>query len=192
MKHTLLIALRMTVLTLLVLGVAYPLLMTGAAQVALPEAADGSLVVSDGRVVGSQLVGQSFASERYFHSRPSAAGDRGYDASASSASNLGPTSRVLFEQVKDRVGRVLQTEPGARSGAVPVDLVTASGSGLDPDISPDAAMVQVARVARVRGVDEQVIRSLVEEHVTTRQFGVLGEPRVNVLELNLELDKLSR
>jgi len=191
MKRSLLIALRMTLLTLLVMGIAYPLAVTGAAQIVFPHAADGSLVQADGRVIGSQLVGQGFASERYFHSRPSSAGEGGYDASASSASNLGPTSRALFDAVSVRVGRVRQGEPGLRGGTVPVDLVTSSGSGLDPDISPDAAMLQVARVARMRGLDVTAVRSLVEQHVTPRQFGFLGEPRVNVLELNLALDTLS-
>lgn len=191
MKRTLLIAFRMTFLTLLVTGVAYPLVITGVAQLAFPGAADGSLVVSGGQVVGSELIGQGFVSDRYFHSRPSAAGENGYDASASSASNLGPTSRDLIEAVSDRVDQVVATEPGVRRGTVPVDLVTSSGSGLDPDISPDAAMLQVARVARVRGLDRGVVHGLVEQHVKPRQLGVLGEPRVNVLELNLALDALS-
>jgi len=191
MKRTLLIALRMTLLTLLVTGVAYPFVITGVAQLAFPGTADGSLVVSGGQVVGSELIGQGFVSDRYFHSRPSAAGESGYDASASSASNLGPTSRDLIEAVSDRVDRVVATEQGVRPGDVPVDLVTSSGSGLDPDISPDAAMLQVARVARVRGLDRDAVRSLVEQLVTPRQLGVLGEPRVNVLELNMALDALS-
>ena len=165
MKRNLLIALRMTVLTLLVLGIAYPLAITGVAQIAFRDRANGSLVASGGRIVGSQLVGQGFASERYFHSRPSAAGQAGYDASASSASNLGPTSRALIDDVADRVERVLANEPGARRGAVPVDLVTASAAGWIPHISPDAAMLQVARVARVRGLEEEAVRALVEEHV---------------------------
>jgi K+-transporting ATPase ATPase C chain len=191
MKRNLLVALRMTFLTLLVTGVAYPLVITGVAQLAFPKAADGSLVVSGGRVVGSELIGQGFVSDRYFHSRPSAAGENGYDASASSASNLGPTSRDLIEAVSDRVDQVVATEQGVRRGDVPVDLVTSSGSGLDPDISPDAAMLQVARVARVRGLDRGAVRSLVEQRVKSRQLGVLGEPRVNVLELNVALDALS-
>ena len=191
MKRSLLIALRMTVLTLLVLGIAYPLAVTGVAQLAFRSRANGSLVVSGGAVVGSTLVGQGFTSERYFHSRPSAAGERGYDAAASSASNLGPTSRALVNDVALRVERVVETEQGVRAGAVPVDLVTASGSGLDPHISPDAAMLQIARVARVRGLEAETVRALVARHVETRQFGLLGEPRVNVLALNRALDALS-
>lgn len=181
----------MTVLTLIVLGIAYPLAVTGIAQLAFTRSANGSLVVSEGRIVGSTLIGQGFTSERYFHSRPSAAGEDGYDAAASSASNLGPTSRALIGDVTNRVDRVLETEPGARRGAVPVDLVTSSGSGLDPDISPDAAMLQVARVAQSRGLPEEQVRVLVERHVVKRQFGFLGEPRVNVLALNQALDALS-
>jgi len=191
MKRTVLIALRMTVLTLLVTGVAYPLALTGVARLAFPHAASGSLISVDGRVVGSELVGQGFTSDRYFHPRPSAAGVGGYDAASSSASNLGPTSRALIDTVADRVGEVLANEQGARDGRVPVDLVTASGSGLDPDISPDAALLQVPRVARTRGIDEVEVRSLVEEHTNWRQFGLLGEPRVNVLAVNLALDALS-
>jgi len=190
-KRNLLIALRMTLLTLLVTGLAYPLAVTGVAQLAFRDGAGGSLVSREGRTVGSRLVGQAFTSERYFHSRPSAAGEDGYDAAASSASNLGPTSRALIDDVKARVDEIVAAEPGARRGEVPVDLVTSSGSGLDPDISPDGAALQVARVARERGLDEAVVQQLVAESVTPRQFGLLGEPRVNVLELNLALDALS-
>jgi len=191
MKRTILIALRMTLLTLLVTGVAYPLAITGVARVAFHPAASGSLIERDGRVVGSALIGQGFTTDEYFHSRPSAAGDSGYDASASGASNLGPTSRVLAEQVAQRVDDVVATEQGAQRGEVPVDLVTASGSGLDPHISPDAARLQVARVARTRGLDNGTVSELVEQHVEGRQFGLLGGARVNVLELNLALDALS-
>jgi K+-transporting ATPase ATPase C chain len=190
-KRNLLIALRMTLLTLLVTGVVYPLAITGAAQLLFPRAANGSLVTQGDRVVGSHLVGQGFSSARYFHSRPSAAGAGGYDASASSASNLGPTSRTLIDDVTRRVDEVIATERGAQRGEIPVDMVTASGSGLDPDISPDAARLQVRRVAIERGLDEAAVRDLVEQHVKSRQFGLLGEARVNVLELNLALDALS-
>jgi len=191
MRRNLLIALRMTFLTLLVTGIAYPLVITAVSQLVFPQAADGSLVIRDGRVIGSALIGQGFASDAYFHARPSAAGEMGYDASASSASNLGPTSRELVDTVDERVDEVLSTEPGARRGEVPVDMVTASGSGLDPDISPDAARLQVARVARARDLEAAAVRTLVEGSIKGRQFGVLGEPRVNVLELNLALDALS-
>jgi K+-transporting ATPase ATPase C chain len=190
-KRNLLIALRMTLLTLLVTGLLYPLAVTGVAQLAFREAATGSLVSAEGRTIGSRLVGQSFTSDRYFHSRPSAAGEDGYDAAASSASNLGPTSRDLVDGVSARVDEIVATEQGAKRGEIPVDLVTASGSGLDPDISPDAAALQVARVARVRGLAEAEVERLVAQSIKQRQFGLLGEPRVNVLELNLALDALS-
>ena len=190
MKRTLLIALRMTVVSLLALGVVYPLVVTGIARLAFPRAAAGSLVEKHGAVIGSEHIGQSFETDRYFHSRPSAAGN-GYDAMASSASNLGPTSQLLVDDVGRRVDAVVSQEVGARSGEVPVDLVTSSGSGLDPDISPDSAMLQVQRVARVRGLDADVLRELVRSHIHERQFGLLGERRVNVLELNLALDALS-
>jgi len=190
MKRTMLIALRMTVLSLLALGVAYPLLVTGIARLAFPESSAGSLVTRQGAVVGSALIGQDFSADRYFHSRPSAAGS-GYDAMASSASNLAPTSRQLIDDVKRRVDAVVSGEIGARWGEVPVDLVTSSGSGLDPDISPDSAMLQAERVARARGLDADVVRNLVRTHVRERQLGVLGERRVNVVELNLALDAIS-
>jgi len=191
MRRNLLIALRMTLLTLLVTGIAYPLAITGVSQLVFPQAADGSLVIRDGRVIGSALIGQGFVTDAYFHSRPSAAGENGYDASASSASNLGPTNSALIDAVEGRVEEALSSEPGARRGEIPVDLVTSSGSGLDPDISPDAARLQVARVARERGLDVATVRALVEGSIEGRGFGVLGEPRVNVLELNLALDALS-
>ena len=190
MKRTILIALRMTVLSLLVLGVAYPLAVTGVARLAFPDASAGDLITSGGTLVGSALIGQGFETDRYFHSRPSAAGS-GYDAMASSASNLAPTSLQLVEDVGSRIDAIVSGEIGVRRGDVPVDLVTASGSGLDPDISPDSAMLQVERVARARGLDADDVSDLVGSHVTERQFGFLGERRVNVLELNLALDALS-
>jgi potassium-transporting ATPase KdpC subunit len=183
-------SLRMAAVTAVLLGVVYPLVVWGIAAVAFPSQSRGSLVTVNGVVVGSRLIGQSFASQRYFHGRPSAAG-AGYDAMASGASNLGPTNRALVSAVTTRVAEVVRTD-GARRGAVPVDLVTSSGSGLDPDISVDSAMLQVRRVARARGLSEARVRALVSAHVTPRQLGFLGEPRVNVLALNLALDGLGR
>lgn len=190
MSRTFLVALRMTVVTIVVTGVVYPLLVWAVSAVAFPSQANGSMVrSSSGRVVGSELIGQQFSSDAYFHSRPSAAGN-GYDAMASGASNLGPTSRKLVSEVDSRVTDVLATDPGAKLGSIPVDMVTASGSGLDPDISPDDAYLQVARVAKARGLSATSVHDLVTSHVVGRTLGVLGEPRVNVLDLNLALDAL--
>ena len=176
----------MTIVTTLLLGLAYPLVVTGLAQVIFPEKANGQLIRNaDGAVIGSRLIGQPFSSAGYFRSRPSAAGANGYDASASSGSNLGPTNPKLIDRVKADVAKLQAENPGK---PVPIDLVTTSGSGLDPHISPAAAEFQVPRVARERGMREDELREIVAAHTEGRQFGFLGEPRVNVLELNLDLD----
>ena len=182
-------SIRMALLTLVVLGLAYPLAMTGVAQVAFPVQANGSLVKSaDGTVIGSALIGQNFTDAKYFHGRPSAAGADGYDPSASAASNLAPTSQTLVDAVAARVATAVAENPGLASGTVPVDMVTGSGSGLDPDITLANAYAQVARVASARGMTDAAVRALVDSVVTGRQFGILGEPRVNVLALNLAID----
>ncbi len=171
----------------LVTGVAYPLLVTGISQATMSDQANGSLIVKDGKTVGSSLIGQSFSDPKYFWGRPSATGPVPNNAGASSGSNLGPTNPALLDAVKARVQALRDADPG-NSAAVPVDLVTASASGLDPHISPAAAEYQLARVARVRNINPAALRKLVAEHTEARQFGILGEPRVNVLELNLALD----
>lgn len=180
-------ALVLTVLFAILLGVAYPLAMTGIGQVLFPYAANGSLVREGGRVVGSSVQGQAFVADRYFQTRPSAAG-KGYDGLASAGSNLGPASQALSDRVTADVAK--RRSEGVR-GAMPADLVTASGSGLDPDLSPAAALAQVPRVARVRGLPEQSVRDLVERSVDHPLLGVLGEERVNVLALNRKLDALA-
>ena len=183
-------ALVLFALFTLVTGVAYPLAITGIAQAVAPSAANGSMVVRDGAVIGSSLIGQAFTQPRYFHGRPSAAGANGYDAASSSGSNLGPTSKALADRIAGDVSKAMAENRIA--GAVPADLVTASGSGLDPDISPASAYAQIGRVARERGLPEEDVRTLVERSVAPRLFGLLGEPRVNVLALNLALDQLPK
>jgi K+-transporting ATPase ATPase C chain len=178
--------LALTVLT----GLAYPLATTGVAQVLFPHQANGSLVRVDGQPVGSALLGQGFTRPEYFHPRPSAAGE-GYDAAASSGSNLGPTNRRLSEAVQERLARVRKDNGLAPETRVPADLVTASASGLDPHLSPEAALLQVRRVAQARQLPAEQVRQLVLRHVRGPQFGVLGEPRVNVLELNLRLAQIN-
>ncbi len=187
MRRYVFASVRMAIVTMVLLGVIYPLTVTGLAQAAFPRQAGGSLVTAGGRVVGSALIGQTFTSPRYFHGRPSAAGT-GYDPATSGASNLGPTSSALAASVKERAAAAIDENPGLTIGAVPVDMVTASGSGLDPDITVANARAQAARVAQARRMTENEVDSIIDLHAIGRQFGWLGEPRVNVLTLNLELD----
>jgi K+-transporting ATPase ATPase C chain len=186
MKKELILALRFTLVTTLVFGLIYPLGMTGLSKLLFPKQADGSLIEKNGHIVGSKLIGQTFTSDKYFHPRPSAAGT-GYDASASSPSNLAPTNQALVDRVKSDVAKLQQENHGA---AIPADLVTASGSGLDPEISPAAAEFQIPRVAKARGLSVDSVKALVARHTQARTLGIFGEPRVNVLELNLDLDSL--
>ena len=175
----------MTLATTVLLGIIYPLVVTGLAQWIFPRQANGELIHEHGELIGSKLIGQPFTSPEYFYSRPSTAGAAGYDATASGGSNLGPTNKVLIDRVAGDVAKLQGENPGV---PVPVDLVTASGSGLDPDISPAAAEFQIPRIARERSMTQEEVRALVSKHIEPRQFGFLGEPRVNVLELNLDLD----
>lgn len=185
LRQAFVLLLMMTVIT----GVLYPLAATGLAQLIFPQQANGSLIVKDGKPVGSALIGQSFTDPKYFWGRPSATSPNAYNASASSGSNQGPTNPALTDAVKQRIAALRAADP-TNIAPVPVDLVTASGSGLDPQISPAAAQYQMARVARARGLDVAPVQVLVAQHTSDRQFGVLGEARVNVLQLNLALDAM--
>jgi potassium-transporting ATPase KdpC subunit len=185
MKKNLMISVWFTIVTTLLLGIIYPLVVTGLAQMLFPRQANGELVRRGGVLVGSHLLGQPFTAPGYFWSRPSAAGTAGYDPTSSSGSNLGPTNKTLIDRVDASVKSLQPTNPSA---PIPADLVTTSGSGLDPDISPAAAEFQIPRVAHERGMSEDQVRALVKAHTRGRQLGFLGEPRVNVLDLNLDLD----
>jgi potassium-transporting ATPase KdpC subunit len=185
MKKQIITSLLYTTITAIFLGLVYPAIITGVAHLAFPAKADGQLLTANGEIIGSRIIGQPFTGPTYFHSRPSAAGT-GYDAANSSGSNLGPTSKPLL----DRINASITTE--ATTTPVPIDLVTASASGLDPDITPAAALYQVSRIAAARHLPEPTVQQLVQSHITPRQFGLLGEPTVNVLQLNLALDTLTR
>ena len=184
------IAVKMTIVLTVLLGILYPLAMVGLANIMFPSQAQGSIIYRNGVPIGSSLIGQNFKSGGYFHTRPSAAGDKGYDPTSSSGSNLGPTNKSFLDSVKQRLKIVLEENRGVQPSQVPVDMVTASGSGLDAEISPAAAEIQVQRVAKVRGISEEAVRALVSSHTRPRLAGFLGEPGVNVVELNLALDDL--
>lgn len=188
MKKNLITAVLMTIVTTILLGIIYPLAVTALAQVLFHDKANGQLISHNGTLVGSRIIGQPFSSDPYFHSRPSSAGN-GYDAANSSASNLGPTNHVLIDRVNASVAQLKAENP---QKPVPIDLVTSSGSGLDPHITPAAAEFQIPRVAKARGISEQQLRTMIAKHTEGRQLGFLGEPRVNVLELNLDLDSAAR
>jgi len=181
-------SIRFTMVTIVLLGLGYPLVVTAIAGLIFPRQAAGSLILKDGQIVGSELLAQSFTSDKYFHPRPSAAGN-GYDATSSGGSNLAQSNKALVDRVQGSIDKLSAENPGH---PVPIDLVTASGSGLDPDITPDAAFFQAPRVAKARGVPEDRVRQLIREHIAGRQLGLLGEPRVNVLDLNLALDNLAK
>jgi K+-transporting ATPase ATPase C chain len=186
---TMIIAVRTTIVTLVLTGLVYPFVMTGLAQILFPWRANGSLVADEkGQVVGSELIAQGFANPAYFQPRPSAAGEKGYDAANSSGSNLGPTSKKLQDRIKNDLKRLKEENPDG-AGLVPGELVTTSGSGLDPDLSPEAMMWQAARVAKARNISAERVKAVVESSIEGRTFGILGEPRVNVLMVNLALDR---
>jgi K+-transporting ATPase ATPase C chain len=182
-------SIRFTIVTTILLGLGYPLLVIGIAGFIFPRQAAGSLIkLNDGTVIGSELLAQSFTSDRYFHPRPSAAGN-GYDAQNSGGSNLAQSNKTLVTRIQGDIDKLAAQNPGK---PVPIDLVTTSASGLDPDITPDAALYQASRIAKTRNLSEESVRKFIQQHVTSRQLGLLGEPRVNVLVLNLDLDKLAK
>ena len=181
-------SIRFTLVATVLFGLGYPLLVTGIASVLFPHKAGGSLILKDGNVIGSELLAQSFTSDRYFHPRPSVAGN-GYDATASGGSNLAQSNKALVDRIQASIKQLSAENPGK---PVPIDMVTTSGSGLDPDITPDSAAFQAPRVAKARNLSEDAVNKLIAQHITPRQLGVLGEPRVNVLALNLDLDKISK
>jgi potassium-transporting ATPase KdpC subunit len=181
-------SLRMTIVSIVMLGLIYPLAMTAIAQALFPRQANGSMIVVNGKVVGSSIIGQLWTKPRYFHGRPSAAG-KGYDPTSTGGTNLGPTSKKLIDSTKATIAALEKENPGAK-GAPPMDLVTSSGSGIDPDISPEAAYWEAPRVAKARNMSVAALDAVIAAHVQGRTFGFLGEPRVNVLELNLALDGL--
>jgi potassium-transporting ATPase KdpC subunit len=181
-------SIRFTLVTAVLLGIGYPLVVTGIAGLIFPHKAAGSLILKDGQIIGSELLAQSFTSDKYFHPRPSAAGN-GYDAANSGGTNLAQSSKALVDRIQGSIDKLSKENPGK---PVPIDLVTTSGSGLDPDITPDSAYFQAPRVARARGISEDRIRQLIAQNITARQLGFLGEPRVNVLDLNLALDKVGK
>jgi potassium-transporting ATPase KdpC subunit len=181
-------SIRFTIFATVLCGIVYPLIVTGIASVLFPHQAAGSLILKDGKVIGSELLAQSFTSDRYFHPRPSAAGN-GYDATSSGGSNLAQSNAKLVQRIQGDIDKLSKENPGK---PVPIDLVTTSGSGLDPDITPDAAYFQAPRIAKARGLTEDQVRQLIAQHITGRQLGLFGEPRVNVLALNLDLDALKK
>jgi potassium-transporting ATPase KdpC subunit len=183
-------AIKMTLVLTVLTGIIYPILLTVLSETLFPYQARGSLISRDGHVVGSELIGQNFSAANYFHGRPSAAGNNGYDPTSSGGSNLGPTNKSLIDTVRQRLKEVLEQNPGTNAGDVPISQITASGSGLDPEISPAGAEMQAARVAKARGMSDQAVLDFIRAHTRSRWAGVIGEPGVNVLELNLALDRL--
>jgi potassium-transporting ATPase KdpC subunit len=184
------IAVKLTIALTVLTGLIYPLIVFGIGQLAFPWQANGSLVERNGKVVGSAIIGQNFAGPRYLHGRPSAAGDKGYDAANSSGSNLGPTNKALIDAARQRLAAIIKENPGVTPAEVPIDAVTASGSGLDPEISPAYANLQVARVAKARGLSESEVLQTIRRHTRGRWLGIFGEPGVNVLMVNMALDDM--